>query len=663
MAKKPTYEELEQRVKELQLEANKLKHTEDALQETSDYLENLINYANAPIIVWDPEERINRFNHAFERLTGYKGEGVIGKKLDMLFPETSRSESLSKIENTLKGEFWKSVEIPILCKDRDIRIVLWNSANIYAEDGKTLLATIAQGQDITERKQVEETLKKERERFRVLVEEFPVGVSIIGEDGRYQYLNPKFVQIFGYTLEDIPTGREWFKKAYPDKEYRNQVVSSWINDLKYKKFGESRLQTFAVTCKDGSEKIIIFRPVTMDTGDQFVVYSDITERKFLEAQLQHTQKMEAIATLAGGIAHEFNNALTGITGNIELLNMDLPKEGGFNRYIDPMKASAHRMANLTNQLLAYARGGKYQPTTISLSDFIEDTLPILKSTIKPSIRVETDLPRVISKVKVDPTQMQMVLSAVLSNASEAIEGEGRIRINTGDEEIDEDFAKDHPDIEPGSYVCLTIEDDGKGMDEETRSKIFDPFFTTKFQGRGLGMAAVYGIIRNHDGWVLVDSKLDKWTVVRIYFPALKVEEEQVPEERVEGPKTEVAMGTGTILVIEDEEIVMDLTHALLEGLGYRVLEAKTGKEAVDIAKGFDGDIDLALLDIKLPDIMGDKVYPLIMEARPNLKVIVCSGYSIDGPAQKIIDAGAQGFIQKPFTLKILAEKLKEVLEG
>jgi len=254
--------------------------------------------------------------------------------------------------------------------------------------------------------------------------------------------------------------------------------------------------------------------------------------------------------------------------------------------------------------------------------------------------------------------MQMVLSSILKNSAEAIEGKGRIRIITKNEEIGKGFAKSHPGLKPGPYVSLTIEDDGKGMDEETWSRIFDPFFTTKFQGRGLGMAAVYGIVKNHDGWITVDSQLDKGTVVRIYLPSIKV---QVKEEG--RPGIEPAKGTGTILVVEDEDIVIDVIIAMLERLGYHALLAKTGKEAVNIARSFDGDIDLAILDVVLPDLAAKEVYRVIMEARPNLKVIVCSGYAIDGPPQEILDAGAQEFIQKPFSYTTLSEKLKEVLKG
>jgi signal transduction histidine kinase len=180
------------------------------------------------------------------------------------------------------------------------------------------------------------------------------------------------------------------------------------------------------------------------------------------------------------------------------------------------------MVNLTSQLLAYARGGRYQAKTMSLRDFVEDTIPIIKPNIDPSIRLETDLPRDVFSVKADPIQMQMVLSAVVSNSTEAIEGNGRIRITVSNKEIDSEFAKNHPELNPGNHVCLTVEDDGKGMDAETLNKIFDPFYTTKFMGRGLGMAAVYGIIRNHDGWITVDSELNKGTIIRIYLPGIEV---------------------------------------------------------------------------------------------------------------------------------------------
>ncbi|MBW2605767.1 MAG: response regulator, partial [Deltaproteobacteria bacterium] len=382
-----------------------------------------------------------------------------------------------------------------------------------------------------------------------------------------------------------------------------------------------------------------------------------------EAQLQQVTKMEAIAILAGGVAHEFNNALMGIMGNIELLKMDLPKDERRDKYFGAMKGSSHRMSRLTAQLLAYAEGGKYQPKDLKLDEFVIETLPILQHDLNPEVRVETHFPKDISYIKADYAQMQMVLSAILANSNEAIEDDGLIRITAENKDVGEDFTKQHPGLKPGPYVCLTIEDDGEGMDEETKDGIFEPFFTTKFQGRGMGMAAVYGIIKGHDGAITVESEPGKGTVVRIYLPAISVESKEQEAKAVKQPEVEIAMGEGTILIIEDEEPLVDLFREILEILGYRALLARTGKEAVELAKTFDGQIDLALLDIKLPDMDGGRVYPLIMEARPDLKVIVCSGYSIHGPAQAILDAGAEGFIQKPFSIAPFAEKLKEVLDA
>ena len=284
---------------------------------------------------------------------------------------------------------------------------------------------------------------------------------------------------------------------------------------------------------------------------------------------------------------------------------------------------------------------------------------MLRHTLNPSVCVKTDLPHDVWKIRGDLTQMQMVLSAILANASEAMENEGRIQITCINETITEEKARGFPGLKPGAYVDLKIEDNGKGMDEETRSRVFEPFFTTKLQGRGLGMAAAYGIVKNHNGWISIESQLDRGTIVHVYFPAIL----EAEEKRGKTLKIEPHKGSGTILLIEDEEAVMDVSRALLERLGYIVLEAKTGGEAIRISRTFDGIIDLAILDILLPDMNGKAVYPFLMEARPNLKVIVCSGYSLEGPAQEILDAGAQGFIQKPFSLATLSEKLQEAMRG
>jgi signal transduction histidine kinase len=238
---------------------------------------------------------------------------------------------------------------------------------------------------------------------------------------------------------------------------------------------------------------------------------------------QQERKIETITTLAGGIAHNFNNALSSIISLIDLLLMEYPEDEKITEYAQTMKQSAHRMAHLTKQLLDYARGGKYFPLSMSSSSFVESSLPIIQHILNPDIRLETHLPSDVMNAAIDSIQMEMVLSAMVTNSNEAIEGPGHVTISTKNTNLDQGFMEVHPSLKPGPYICISIEDDGKGMDEKTRERILDPFFTTHFIGRGLGMAAVYGIVRNHNGGMSVDSEPGKGTVVRIYLPAIEAQ--------------------------------------------------------------------------------------------------------------------------------------------
>ena len=509
--------------------------------------------------------------------------------------------------------------------------------------------------DITEQQRNREELKESEEKFRTLFDTSPHAIALTEmKTGKLIDVNDKLCKVSKYTRDEL-IDRTTTQFGFYSEDDRNRFVNELTNS------GKVHDLEMEFEIKDGSIlNTRMFATSMQLKGEVFILteFYDITEQKGLEAKLQRTQKMEAIGTLAGGIAHEFNNTLMGIMGNIELLKMNFSKDEGIDKHLESMKSAGHRMSRLTDQLLAYAEGGKYQPKNLKIDDFVIETLPILQHDLSPTVRVETHFQKDISFVNADNAQMQMVLSAILTNSNEAIEDAGLIKIAAENVDIDEDFIKQHPGLKPGPYVSLTIEDDGKGMDEETKRGIFEPFFTTKFQGRGMGMAAVYGIVRNHNGWIYMDSELGRGTTIRIYLPTIEIEIEK-PKEA----KADVSTGSGTILMIEDEDVVIEVTQAMLEMLGYRVMVAKTGKDAIHIAETFDGQIDLVLLDIKLPDIEGRNLYPLIMKPRSNLKVIVFSGYSIDGPAREILDAGAQDFIQKPFSIATLSEKLKEVLEG
>lgn len=513
---------------------------------------------------------------------------------------------------------------------------------------------------------LKESLQGSQRRFREIFSQSPIGIAVYDQNGLLVEANTSCMDIFGvsdpvhmkgFELIDAPNAPPELKARLLKGEtvrYETPFDFDKVDELELFERGRSGMAYLE----------IVITPMEGRTdrcaSGYLVQIQDITRRKMAEEEKKElqVQRMESIFTLAGGIAHDFNNALSGITGNIELLRMDLPNMPGIDRYVETMSSAAQRMVHLTDQLLAYARGGKYWPRKISLSKFVEETLPMIQHKIPSAICVKTNLASDILSVEADMTQMHMVLSAVLINAAEAIDGRGQIIIRTSNKEIDEGIAKYNPGLKPGRYSCLTVQDDGKGMDAETKRKIFEPFFSRKFQGRGLGMAAVYGIVKNHGGWISVESQLGKGTVVRIYLPAV----EDKPKE-LKKPKTELARGTGTILIVEDEEQVMDVTRTILKRLGYHVLTARTGMEGIDIGRSYDGDIDLAIIDIYLPDMRGDLIYKLLMKARKNLKVIISSGYAFDGAAQEILNAGAQAFMQKPIKLAALSEKVKNVLEG
>jgi len=644
---------------------SKRKRMEEALRESEEKYRTLLDRIEEAYFEVDIAGNFTFFNDSLSKSLGYSDDELMGtNNRDYMSPDSSKKiyELFNQIYNT--GNPIKKVVYEIIRKDGS-RGFHELSASLMKDQAGQAIGFRGIAHDITERKQAEEALRESEAYFREITENASDMILILDNNGTITYASSSVERFMGYSPEEM-IGKSTLDFIHPEDIQRAMLD-----------FGASiRMEetaipnSFRVLHKDGSEcvfeglgKNLLHHP----TVSGFIMnIRDITESRRLQAQLQEAQKMEAIATLAGGVAHLFNNALSSITGHTGLLEMEYPEDEKIMDYAKAMKQSAYRMAHLTSQLLAYARGGKYNPQTMSLSNFVEGALPIIRHILDPDIRLETDLPQDVMNVKVDRTQMQMVLSALMTNSNEAINPPGRIRISTRNIEVDQGFIKDHPGLKPGPYVCLSIEDDGKGMDEETKERIFEPFFTTHFIGRGLGMPAAYGIVTNHDGAITVDSEPGKGATVFIYLPALEAREavEAKMEERIfSASAIDLPTGEGTVLLIEDEETLVKLFKQILERLGYRVLEAMTGEEAVELAKTFDGQIDLALLDIKLPDMDGGRVYPLIMEARPDLKVIVCSGYSIDGPAQAILDAGAEGFIQKPFSIAPFAEKLKEVLEG
>ncbi|MFP4058267.1 MAG: two-component system sensor histidine kinase NtrB [Candidatus Brocadiia bacterium] len=356
------------------------------------------------------------------------------------------------------------------------------------------------------------------ERFRILVEQSPLAVAVIDRHGRYRYANRKFVQTFGYTLADVPTGRAWFARAYPDEEDRRRAIETWLGDLKESHPGESRPRVFTVTCKDGSQKVICFRPVTVAGGDQFVTYEDLTERRRLEDELHQAHKLEAIGQLAGGVAHEFNNLLTAIIGYCEVLLARLEPQAPCRQDIGQIREAGVRAAELTRQLLAFGRRQVLQPALLDANQVVADMERMLRRVIGEDIELATELwPRPCT-VRADRSQLEQVVLNLALNARDAMPGGGRLGLHTAELEAPPLPARD--ELPDGPCVMLAVADTGVGMDARTRASAFEPFFSTKEPGRGtgLGLSTVYGIVKQSGGHIALDSEPGRGSVFRVYLP-------------------------------------------------------------------------------------------------------------------------------------------------
>lgn len=356
-----------------------------------------------------------------------------------------------------------------------------------------------------------------------------------------------------------------------------------------------------------------------------------------------------VADLAGGIAHQFNNTLNIITGHVELLKMDIPDNSYVRSFSTVVFDSVKKMTVLTDKLLAYARAGLNSQGRVELNGILSEGLSSF-SYAREKITVESSFDPGSILVNADESQLRMVFAALFKNAVEAIKDSGRISIVTR-------YLAGEEHQTSGNLVCLEVRDTGEGMTQEVAERIFEPFFTTKFQGRGLDMAAVQGVVTSHGGWIDVQSSAGEGTTVSVFLPVASYR----PASEFHLRENHLAE-TGTILVIDDDDSIRELTVIMLKRLGYQAISASTGREAMDVAERLKDKIDLAMVDIEMPDMKGDELYPHLIRICPDLKVIVCSGYSVDGPGENMIKSGAQLFMQKPFSFSDLAMNMRKLIE-
>lgn len=396
------------------------------------------------------------------------------------------------------------------------------------------------------------------------------------------------------------------------------------------------------------------------TASQVIQASRTEEaRAHLEAQLRQAQKMESVGRLAGGVAHDFNNMLQAILGNVDLALNEIPPHSSLRENLEEIRRSAQRSAYLTRQLLAFARKQTIRPEVLDLNDTVAGMLKMLQRLIGEDIQLLWAPGANVWSVKMDPGQVDQILANLTVNARDAIEGVGKVTIETANAKLDDTYAQSHPECVPGDYVMLAVSDTGRGMDEETWAHLFEPFFTTKELGKGtgLGLATVFGIVKQNNGFIDVYSEPGQGTAFKLYLPRAEAEARVVPQ-----PAAQRSLrGTETVLLVEDEEQIMNLGQQILERHGYTVLTASTPEAALALAMRHQGLIHLLITDVVMPGMNGKELKQRLMASHPGLKCLFISGYTADVIAHHGVLDERVYFLQKPFTIRTLAERVREVL--
>jgi len=511
--------------------------------------------------------------------------------------------------------------------------------------------------DITEHKKAQEAVRHSEERFKDMARLLPETVFETDMNGRITFVNELSFTRFGFTQADLEKGLYIQDVLAPQEhEHLQTVIQNVVRGERL------ALREYLARKKNGTTFPALVRSTGIFKDGEPVgirgFLIDVSEKKALEDQLLRAQKLEAIGTLAGGIAHDFNNLLMGILGNLSIMLMHMDATHPFYDRLKIMEDYVHRGSNLTRQLLGFARGGKYEVRSTDLGKFVLRSAEMFGRT-KKEISIQHKIGSSLWHVDVDRGQMDQVLLNLFVNAWQAMPDGGNLSISVENVELNK---KDMAAFGATQkrFVKLTVSDTGIGMDENTKSRIFEPFFSTKERGRntGMGLASVYGIIKNHGGYVNVESKPGAGTSFMIYLPASdnQAEDELKIDSRIH-------KGVETVLLIDDEQMIIDVASRMLEELGYKVLSATSGKQGIDIFHNSTEKIELVILDMIMPGLSGKEAFDILRQKNPSVKVLLSSGFSLDNQAKDIMTEGCKGFIQKPFTMAELSRKLREILDN
>lgn len=616
------------------------------------------------------EDKFITANPAMARIGGYDSVDDLLSIVEPVSSHFVREEDRSAIVDQFRraGRV-EGMHFAAYRKDRSIAWIRVSALAVRNEQGK-IACFEGTVEDVTSRRLAEEQLRQSEARFRSYFELPLLGIAMTSPTKGWIEINDKLCDILGYSRDEL-LPLNWTKVTHPDDlaadlQRMQRLQSGEIDGDSYEKryvHKSGRIVPALVSAKgvrnvDGSIEYLIV--TVQDLTDRKKAEE---ERKALEGQIQHAQKLESLGVLAGGIAHDFNNLLMGVLGNASMALAETPDDGPIAERLRAIETSAQRAADLTSQLLAYAGKGRFVVRPLNLSQLVAEMAQLLEVSISKRITLRYDFADPLSAVEADAAQLRQVVMNLITNASDAIgDYPGTITLRTGQRRLTtSDLSRTLLDDElpEGEYVFVDVTDTGCGMDAETVQRVFDPFFTTKFAGRGLGLAAVLGIVRGHRGAIRVRSSPEKGTSFKVYFPASAKPAEAVDRQASPPP---IRKRDGMILVIDDEEIVRDITKRMLEKVGFDVLTSPDGRSGIELFESRADEILLVLLDITMPGMSGEETFSELRRIRPDSRVLLSSGYNEADSINRFSGKGISGFIQKPYRSQDLVNKIQAIIE-
>ena len=622
---------------------------------------------NTNDVIWTLDLRSLKFNFvspSIVKLTGYTPEEYLSLSFEDTLPSDFFVPLLDEVRRVVKGgnkgDVTKRFECQIYHKDGCLIWVEMDTKPFTGNTGKSD-SIIGVVRDVSERKTREAHIEERNIFIETILAHLPIGLAVNTiTDSKAIYMNEKFEEIYGWPKEYLVDIDSFFKYVYPDETYREKIRSRAMADINSGDPSRMNWEDITVTGENGEKKIVSAKNFPIVEQNLMIsTVQDVTQRNQLIEQLHQAQKMKSLGTLTGGIAHDFNNILSIMIGNTELALDEVPEWNPAHSNLKNIKTAGLRAADILRQLLNFSRKTDFKKRTVKIIPTIRESLKLIRASIPATIEIRQDFPDDCDAILADPNQIHQIMINLCSNAKEAMEDNGILEVSIENVHLDDRYSLVDPDLKNGDYVKLSVSDTGCGIEPQDFKRIFEPYFTTKDigKGTGMGLSVVHGIVKSHDGSIVVNSEPGKGTSIIIYFPSTDLEVEQ-------DVSTEDALPVGNerILFVDDEKFIVELVQQMLERLGYKVNTRIDPMDALDLFLSNPRQFDLIIVDMTMPHITGDQLAIEILKHNPDVPIIICTGHSENLNEEKAKEIGIKAFLMKPLLRSDLANTVRKVLD-